>query len=113
MLVAFSFRAKKGKEADLEDLLNDPDAGRRVAKMLGATRNTLFLQDGRMFRVLEFPDGATPPQMSELARDNPAVSDFLRRLAPLVEDGFDPDDPESMEAFDDRVTLPLAFDVTV
>ena len=47
MLVAFTFRAKKGKELEFERLLRDPESGRRVAQGLGATRNVLFLKDGR------------------------------------------------------------------
>ena len=43
MLVAFTFRAKPGKETEFERLLNNPEGGRAVAKALGGTRNALFL----------------------------------------------------------------------
>lgn len=113
MLVAFTFRAKPGKEAELERILSDPEAGRRVAEKLGASRNTLFLGGGRMVRVLEFPPDATPRPLGDVAREDPAVADFLRRLGPLVEDGFDLDDPESLRAFNERAALRLAYDVHV
>lgn len=37
MLVAFSFQAKPGKEEEFERLLNNPEAGRMFAELLGAT----------------------------------------------------------------------------
>ena len=111
MLVAFTFRAKPGKEAEFERLLNDPAAGRLVAKLTGATRNTLFLGRGRMVRVLEFPDGAKPSSIADAAQANPDVAAFLRRLGPLIEDGFDPDDRRSLDAFNQRAMVPFAYDV--
>lgn len=112
MLLAFSFRAKKGKEEDFRRMLDDPESARRVAQAMGALRNTLFLsEDGRMVRLLEFPDGATPVPMAELAQKNPQVQDFLRRLGPLIEDGFDVDRTGSMEDFNRRNSFRLVFDV--
>ncbi len=111
MLVAFSFRAKPGKEAEFERLLNNPEAARAVAKAQGATRNAMFLKDGRMIRVLEFSEGATPVPLGEIARRDPKVADFLRKLGAVVEDGFDVDRPETLEAFNRRISFPLAFDV--
>jgi len=111
MLIAFSFRAKAGKESELERLLNDPAAGRSVAQKMGATRNLLFLREGAMVRVLEFPDSARPRSLAEIAEEDPRIKDFLRAIGPLIEDGFDPEDPGSLEAFNRRHTLPLAYDV--
>ncbi len=111
MLVAFTFRAKPGKEKEFEGLLNNPDAARAVAKAMGATRNTLFLAGGRMVRVIEFPEGVRPRSLSEIAKTDPNVMAFLAKLGPLVEDGFDIGDPGSLEAFNRRITLPVAFDV--
>lgn len=113
MLVAFTFRAKPGKEREFEALLNDPEGGRAVAKGLGATRNTLFLAHGRMVRVLEFPEGAAASSMVDLAERSPELKAFLRKLGPLVEDGFDPDVPGSLEAFNRRAAMALAYDVRV
>jgi len=111
MLVAFTFAAKKGKEAEFEALLSNPEGGRAVARGLGATRNTLFLKGGRMVRVFEFPDGAKPPSINDLAGRDSAVRAFLAELGPLVEGGFDVDQPGSLEAFNQRVMLSLAYDV--
>jgi len=111
MLIAFSFRAKAGMESEFERLLNDPAAGRFSAQKMGATRNTLFLREGTMIRVLEFPDSAKPRSLAEIAEEDPRVKDFLRAIGPLIEDGFDPDDPESLQAFNRRVTFPLTYDV--
>ena len=113
MLVAFSFKAKAGKEREFEQLLNNPEAGRSVARAMGATRNVLFLKDGRMIRVFEFPDGAKPVPLTEIAQRDPSVKAFLRALGPLIEDGFDMDRPETLEAFNRRVFYPQAFDVKV
>lgn len=113
MLVAFSFRAKRGREKEFEALLNNPESGRRVAQALGATRNTLFLREGRMIRILEFPDGATPKPLKEAARQDPRIMEFLQKLGPLVEAGYDLDRPGSMEAFNARIRFPVAYDVTV
>lgn len=111
MLLAFTFRAKPGKEKDFERLLNNPDSGRMVAKMMGATRNALFLRDGRMIRIFDVPEGVEPRSMGEIAEREPRVKEFLRALGPLVEDGFDVDRPGSLEAFGRRISLPLAYDV--
>ncbi len=113
MLVAFSFKAKLGKEKEFERMLNNPEAARAVAKAMGATRNVLFLKGGRMIRVLEFPEGAPPVPLGEVAKRDPRVADFLRKLGPLIEDGFDLDTPGGMEAFNQRIAFPLAFDVRV
>lgn len=111
MLVAFTFRAKPGKEAELEILLNNPEAARQVARAMGATRNTLFLGSGRMVRVLEFPDGARPVPLAEIVAKDRGVYEFMKALGPLIEDGFDIDRPETLEAFNKRILVPLAFDV--
>lgn len=111
MLVAFTMKAKAGREKEFEALLNDPEAARLVAQRMGATRNTLFLSEGRMVRVLEFPEGAKPRSLLEIAAEEPRIDAFLRRLSGLVEDGFDMDAPETLAAFNKRITLPLAFDV--
>jgi hypothetical protein len=111
MLLAFTFQAKPGREAEFEALLNNADAGRAVAKAMGATRNTLFLGGGRMVRVFEVPDGVQPRPLVDIARADPKVAEFLRRLGPLVQDGFDYGRPETLEAFNRRVAVPLAYDV--
>lgn len=113
MFVAFTFRAKRGKEAEFERLLNNPDSARAVAKGLGATRNVLFLKDGRMIRILEFPEGAKPVSLADLAERDPNLKAFLRNLGPLIEEGFDVDVPGSLEAFNRRITFTPAFDVRV
>jgi len=111
MLIAFTFRAKSGKEREFEQLLNDPEAARAISKAMGATRNTLFLKEGRMVRILEVPEGVRPVPMAEIAAKDPQVGAFLRRLGPLIEDGFDMDRPETLEAFSKRIAVPLAYDV--
>jgi hypothetical protein len=58
--------------------------------------------------LMEFPDGARPPTLGELARTDARLAGFLRRLGPLVQDGFDPAVPGSLEAFNRRALLPLA-----
>jgi hypothetical protein len=98
-------------EAELERLLNNPEAARAVAKAQGATRNILFLKDGRMVRVMEFPEGAKPVPLGEIAERDPKVAEFLRKLGAVVEDGFDVDRPEALEAFNKRIAFPLAFEV--
>jgi len=111
MLVAFTFRAKKGKELEFERLLRDPESGRRVAQGLGATRNVLFLKDGAMIRVLEFPDAGPKATLADLAKADPGMRDFLRRIGPLIEGGFDMDKPESLDAFNRRISFLAAYDV--
>lgn len=113
MLACYAFRAKPGKEEEFEALLNNPAAARNVALQMGAVRNTLFLGGGRMVRVLEFPEGATPVPLKEVAAKDPKLREFLRKLAPLVEGGFDVDRPETLDAFDRRALVPLAYDVRV
>lgn len=113
MLVAFAFRAKQGKEEEFEAVLNNAEAGRRVAEALGATRNTLFLREGRMIRILEFPEGAPPKSLMDVARQDSKVMDFLRKLGPLIEDGYDLERPGSMEAFNARIGFSVAYDVVV
>ena len=113
MLVAFSFRAKPGKEKEFEQLLNNSEAGRAAAKAMGALRNTLFISNGRMIRVLEFPEGARPVPMSELAKQDANFMSFLRKLGPLIQDGFDPEHLETMEEFNSRNTFALAYDLHV
>ncbi len=111
MLVVFTFTAKAGKEREFEELLNNPDAARMVARAMGAARNALFMKEGRMIRVLEFPEGVTPAPLHEVAEREPEVKAFLRALGPLVEDGFDIDRPETLIAFNKRAFVPQAFDV--
>jgi len=113
VLVAFTFRAKPGKEAEFERLLNNPDSGRLFAKAMGATRNALFLKDGRMIRVVEFPEGSHPVPMTDIMERDPKVKAFLKTLGSIIEDGFDPIVPGSLEAFNKRITVPLAYDVRV
>ena len=111
MLVAFSFRAKPGKEKEFEQLLNSPESGRMAAKMMGATRNALFLGGGRMIRILEFSEDAKPVPMLELADRDPNFKAFLRKMGTLVEDGFDIDRPETLESFNKRNSFILAYDI--
>lgn len=111
MLVGFSFKAKAGKTKALEALLDDPERGQAMAEALGATRNLLFWQGDRMIRVLEFPEGTTPPPMGEIADRDPQVRAFLARVGELAEPGFDVDDPETLEAFSQAVALRLVYDV--
>lgn len=111
MIVCFSFKAKAGKEKDFERLLTDPEAGLANARAMGATRNTLFLGGGRMVRVLEFPEGAKPSDMAEMAAKDPRLRTFLEKIAPLIEGGFDMDNLASLEAFNRRSSLTLAYDV--
>lgn len=113
MLVVFTFAAKRGMEKEFETLLNDPEMGRHAARLFGASRNALFLGGGRMVRVLEFAEGTTPVPAAQAAKTDEALARFLRRLGPLIEDGFDLDVPGSLEAFNKRAMLPLAFDVRV
>ena len=113
MLVAFTFRAKRGSEVEFERVLNNPEGGRAVAIALGAIRNTLFLKDGRMIRIMEFPEGVRPKSLADVAERDPALKAFLRRLGPLIEDGFDPDVPGSLDAFNRRIGLTPAYDVRV
>ncbi|MBI2126392.1 MAG: hypothetical protein HYU02_03645 [Thaumarchaeota archaeon] len=111
MLTAISFRAKPGGEREFEQMLNNPEAGRNIAKAMGAIRNTLFLKEGRMFRIMEFPEGVKPMSLIGLAQRDPKVKEFLRKMGSIIEDGFDVDNPESVEAFNRRNSLNLAYDV--
>lgn len=114
MLVATSFQAKAGKAQELHALLDDPEAARHVARSIGATRNTLFLNpDGRIIRILEFPDGTTPVPLHEAAAKDPLILSFLKEIGGLVEDGFDPERPGSLQRFTQRNTFRCAFDVRV
>ena len=113
MLVCFTFRAKPGKEAEFQRLMNNPDSGRAFANAMGAVRNTLFLKGGWMVRVVEFPEGARPVPMTQIMEQDPKVKEFLKKLGSIVEDGFDPDVPGSLEAFNERIMVPLAYDVRV
>lgn len=111
MLIAFSFQAKRGREKEFEAFLSSPQAARAVGRAMGMARNTLFLGNGRMIRVVEIPDGATPPSILDVAKRDPIVMEFLRKIGPLVEDGFDIDRPETLEAFNKKTTFPLAYDL--
>ncbi len=111
MLVCFTFEAKPGREAEFERLVNNPEAGKKVARLMGATRNSLFLKGGRLVRVFEFPEGKKPVSLGELARHDKGIEEFLRAIGSLTKDGFDFDTPGSLEAFNARVMVPLAYDV--
>lgn len=111
MLVGFSFKAKPGKNKELQALLDDPERGRAMAEALGATRNLLLWQGDRMIRVLEFPEGTTPTPMEEIAERDPEARAFLARVGELAEPGFDVDDPETLEAFSEAASLRLVYDV--
>lgn len=111
MLVGFSFRAKPGKTAELESLLDDPDAGRRIAAAIGAQRNVVFWQGDRMVRIFEFRDDAVPVPLAKVAEAQPAVKEFLRKVGELAEPGFDLDRPETFEAFNRACVLRLVYDV--
>lgn len=111
MPAAFTFQARPGREEEFERLLNNPEGGKAVAKLMGAARNTLFLGRGRMIRILEFPEGVKPQPMSELAKESPELATFLQKIAPLIQDGFNPDDPSSIEEFNKRAMVPVCYDV--
>lgn len=111
MLVCFTFEAKPGKEAEFERLLNNPEAAKKVAHLMGASRNSLFMKNGRMVRVFEFPEGKKPVSLGELAKSDKGIESFLRALGPLVKDGFDLDVPGSIDAFNARVAMPVTYDV--
>lgn len=111
MLVGFSFEAKPGKAKELEALLSDPERARAMADALGAIRNVLLWQGDRMVRILEFPEGTTPTPMEEIAERDPEVRAFLAKVGELAEPGFDLDEPESLEAFNQAAALRLVYDV--
>jgi hypothetical protein len=111
MLVCFSFECKPGMEKEFAAALSDPEMGHRVALAMGASRNMLFVRDGRMVRVFEFPEGATPVPIMEIARSDEAVGAFLRSLAPLLKEPFDLSRPETLDAFNKRNVMPVVYDV--
>lgn len=111
MLVCFNFEAKPGKEAEFEKLLNNPESAKKVARLMGASRNSLFMKHGRMVRIFEFPEGKKPISLGELAKTDAGIEAFLRALGPLIKDGFDLDVPGSLDAFNARVALPMTYDV--
>ncbi len=111
--IAVTFRAKKGREKEFNTFLNNPENGRLMAKLLGANRNTLFLGDGVMVRVIEYPAGSNLKSLDKLAQENPEIAALLRKFGPIIENGFDIDVPGSLESFEKRITLSLAYDVTV
>jgi hypothetical protein len=113
MIVAVTFRAKIGMEDQFNSLLNDPETGRRFAELMGATRNILFLGNGIMVRVMEFPDGVTPRTLTDIAKENIEVASFLRKLGRVIDGGFDYDQPKTLDDFSKKVTVPLAYDVRV
>ena len=113
MLVAISFRSKPGKEHEFGQLLGDPERGRMLVKAMGATRNALFLNDGRMIRILEFAERVKPVSLGQAAERDPNIKEFLREIAPLIQDGFEADQPGSVEAFSQRCVFKLAYDVRV
>jgi hypothetical protein len=111
MFVCFTFEAKPGKETEFDKVLNNPEAAKKVARLMGATRNTLFLKHGRMVRIFEFPEGKKPVSLGELAKHDAGIDAFLRALGPLIKDGFDPEVPGSLDAFNARAAVPMAYDV--
>lgn len=111
MLVGFSFRARPGMEAELEALLADPEGGRRVAAAIGASRNLLLWQGGRMVRIFEFPEGTTPVPLAEVAARDEAIAGFLARVGRLSDPPFDPGEPGSLESFSRQTALRLVYDV--
>lgn len=111
MLVAFAFGAKPGKAKDLGKLLADEETARRVTELLGARRNVLFMKDGRMVRILEFDDDADKPSMYDLAHQHAWFHEFLAEVGRLAEGGFDVDDEDSFEAFNEQVFHPLVYDI--
>ena len=112
MLIAFTFNAKPGKEQEFETLLNNPESGLAIAKALGAKRNTLFLGNGRMIRIFEFPEGVKPNMtLTELAQKDSKVKEFLRKLSAVIEDGFDVDNLQTMDEFNKRASVKLVYDV--
>jgi hypothetical protein len=110
MLVCFTFEAKPGKEAEFERLLNNADGGRKIARAMGASRNSLFLKGGRLVRIFEFPEGKKPVSLGELAKTDKDIEALLRALGPIIKDGFDIGVPGSLDAFNQRVAIPLAYD---
>jgi hypothetical protein len=112
MYVCFTFEAKPGKEAEFDRLLNNPESAKKVARLMGATRNTLFLKHGRMVRIFEFPEGKKPASLGDLAKNDAGIDAFLRALGPIVKDGFDIDVPGSLDAFNARAALPMAYNVS-
>jgi hypothetical protein len=111
VLIAYAFEAAPGKEKEFEAHLANPAFGAKVCRLIGASRNTLFLKDGKMVRVFEFPDGAKPTPLLEAAKKDAELAAFMRKLGTLVKGGFDYDRPETFLAFNASVQLPLAFDV--
>ncbi len=111
MLVGFSFRARPGKAAELERLLNDPQAARAVAQAMGATRNVLFWQGDRMVRILEFPDSVKPIPLAEVAKRDPGVARFLAEVGKLSDPAFDPATAGALDAFNQAAALRLLYDV--
>ena len=92
-------------------LLDDEATARRVALAMGASRNLLLWQGDRMVRVLEFPDGARPVPIDEIAAKNPDVREFLRRLGELTEPPFDVDRPGALAAFTRAAAMDVVLDV--
>lgn len=112
MQIAFTFRAKRGREEELEALMCDVGVSERLARAMGATKASLFCGRGTVVRVFEFPDGVTPPQLPELVRRDPEYAKWLAQVGPLVEEGPDAGSLHSLQAFQQRTTVPLALEVT-
>lgn len=115
MLFGVSFTARPGKEAELERTLSDKEVIRRVTEHMGATLEAVFVQGSRFTEVFDLP-GAEPV----IARDKllrahgqPEVHAFLARLAPLLDDPFNPDDPTSFAAWVQRHKLRLVVDARI
>jgi hypothetical protein len=111
MLVCFNLEALPGKEKEFEALLSDKAIGERIRMRTGARRNMVFVQGGKMIRILEFSDGTTPVPLSAAAKEDPTIAKFLSDLAPLVQNGYAPGDDKSFADFMKRVSFSLAYDV--
>ena len=66
-----------------------------------------------MIRILELPEDVKPVSMTEIAENNPKIKEFLRKFGPIIENGFDVDEPESLENFNKRITFKLAYDIKI
>lgn len=113
MIIAFTFRAKPGKQEEMQALLDNPGGGERVAKAMGAKRNLLLWKDDRMVRILEFEDGVEPVPLGAIAKKDEKVHAFLKQLGALTEPGFDPDDEKSMQGTNEQAGMRVLYDVRV
>jgi hypothetical protein len=112
MLFALSFTGKPGKENALQAVLGDLETIRRVAALMGATLEAVFLQGSRFTEIFDLPGAQPTLARSRLleAHGHPEVHSFLERIAPLLDDPFDPEDPTSFAAWVQRHKLRLVVD---